>query len=145
MRSSRTSVPTFEIRLRVHRTDVDPGGVIDLGAYARFIEIAETEFFRWLGFTHVEFESFGIALPRVHVEFEFYKPAGLDDELSIAIGARAVGVHSIRLKVAVTRSGEEAKIAEATIVSSCVDATTHRSVALPDAFAEALRSQLVDS
>jgi YbgC/YbaW family acyl-CoA thioester hydrolase len=131
-----------EIRRRVHRTDVDPTGIIDFSAYARFIEIAEDELYRDLGFRPNDFTRMGVSLPRVHLEFQFYKPVLLDDELVLQTSVRGVGVHSVRLQIDVMRLGEEAQIAEAMVVVSCTD-LAHKSAPLPEEFVAALRARLV--
>ncbi len=129
------------MRERVRWSDVDAAGIIYFGAYTRFTDIAESEFYRQLGFTYANFRDMGIALPRVHVAFDFFKPAFLDDELTMGVRVGGVGVHSVRLHVDAFRETDRALLAEATLVASCID-RTRKSVPLPEGFAGALRAHL---
>jgi len=131
--------PAFVVRERVRWADVDAAGIIYFGTYTRLTDIAESEFYRSLGFTYARFKEMGVALPRVHVEFDFFRPAFLDDELSLGVRVGGVGVHSVRLQVEVMRDAE--LLAEGTVVASCID-LQRRSVPLPDEFAVALRAHL---
>jgi acyl-CoA thioester hydrolase len=133
--------PAFVVRERVRWSDVDAAGIIYFGAYTRFTDIAESEFYRSLGFTYAHFRETGIALPRVHVAFDFFKPAFLDDELTMGVRVGGVGVHSVRLHIDAFRETDRALLAEATLVVASID-SSRKSVALPDAFANALRAHL---
>jgi len=135
----KSETAVLEVRERVRWADVDSAGIIYFGAYTRFADIAESEFFRSIGFPYRVLAELGIVLPRVHVEFDFFKPAMLDDELLLKTRVGGVGVHSIRLHVDVTRATDDALLAEATIVSACVD-RARKSVPLPESLATALRA-----
>jgi acyl-CoA thioester hydrolase len=130
------------IRERVRWADVDAAGIIYFGAYARFIDIAESEFMRALGYTFATLESLGITLPRVHVEFDFFKPAKLDDEMTLETRVAGVGVHSVRYKFAISRESDDALLAEATVVVACVERTTLKSCPLPAELARTLRERI---
>jgi acyl-CoA thioester hydrolase len=132
----------FSVVERVRYPDVDPAGIIYFGAYARFIDIVESERFRSLGFTYASLEALGIVLARVHVEFDFFKPAQLDDELVLRLRVAGVGIHSVRLKVDIHRASDEALLAEARLVTACVDHETRKSKPLPPEFADALRAKI---
>ena len=77
----------------------------------------------------------------MHADFDFYRPALLGDELLFDVLVGGVGVHSVRLQIGVVRAADHRAIAEATLVSACVD-RERRSAALPDAFAHALRERV---
>jgi acyl-CoA thioester hydrolase len=146
MRSDRASAPPlsaggFGVTERVRYPDVDRGGIIYFGAYARFIDIVEAELFRSLGFTYDTLDQMGVGLTRVNVEFDFYKPALLDDELVVRVRVSGVGIHSVRLKVDFYRASDESLLAEARLVSACVD-RSRKSVPLPPSFGDALRSKI---
>jgi acyl-CoA thioester hydrolase len=131
----------FDVTERVRWADVDRAGIILFGAYARLIDVAESEFYRSLGYTFATFDGFGVDLTRVHVEFDFFKPAELDDELVLRPRVNGVGIHSVRLKVNVYRRADQALLAEVTLVSACVD-KKRKPAPLPAAFADALRAQI---
>jgi acyl-CoA thioester hydrolase len=131
----------FQVRERVRWSDVDSAGIIYFGAYARLSDVAESEFLRSLGFTYATFRELGFLLPRVHIEFDFFKPALLDDLLTMRTRVKGVGVHSVRLGVEFFRESDSALLAEATLVASCVD-LSGKSIPLNDSFAQALRANL---
>ena len=131
----------FEVTERVRWADVDKAGIIFFGAYARLIEVAEGEFYRSLGYTYASLDALGVDLTRVHVEFDFFKPAELDDQLILRPRVSGVGIHSVRLKINVHRLADQALLAEVTLVSACVN-NARKPAPLPEEFAEALRAQI---
>jgi acyl-CoA thioester hydrolase len=133
----------FEVRERVRWADIDLAGIIYFGAYARFIEIAEIEFFRHLGFTYERFMELGVFLPRVHLEFDFFEPALLDDVLVLQTRVAGIGAHSVRMRIDVLRAADRKPLALATLVAACVDIARRKKVAVPEPLASALRTQLI--
>jgi acyl-CoA thioester hydrolase len=129
---------TFESQERVRWGDVDASGSIFFGAYVRMVEHAEVEFLRALGFSFKRFDELGVRFRRVHLEFDFFKPAWLDDDLLLCISVANVGEHSVRLEVAIRRPSDEVELTHAALVSACVDAN-HETVTLPEELASALR------
>jgi acyl-CoA thioester hydrolase len=143
MKSDGTPSGTpFEFHERVRWADIDLAGIIYFGAYARFIEIAEIEFFRDLGFTYDRFRGLGVFLPRVHLEFDFFEPALLDDELVLQTRVAGVGEHSVRIRIDVLRERDRKLLAGASLVAACVDVVHKKTVPVPESLAAALRSRL---
>ncbi|GAC1310822.1 MAG: hypothetical protein NVSMB19_25160 [Vulcanimicrobiaceae bacterium] len=128
---------TFTVELRVRLADTDATGALYFGAYGRIVEIAEVEFFRSLGFGPAAFAELGIMFTRVRAEFDFFKPALVDDLLELRVAVAGVGIHSVRFAVDIFRG--ETLIAESVLVSACVD-RSRKSVTLPADIALALRS-----
>jgi acyl-CoA thioesterase FadM len=83
-------------------------------------------------------------MPRVHVSYDFFKPAMLDDEVVLRLSVAGVGVHSVRLLIDIVRATDDATLAEATVVSACMDRTSRKSAALPEGVATALRVHLAE-
>jgi acyl-CoA thioester hydrolase len=129
----------FEIHERIRLADTDAMGIIHFSAYARLIEVVEIEFFRSLGFTLPGLASEDVVLPRVHVSYDFFKPAMLDDEVVLRLSVAGVGVHSVRMLIDIVRAVDDATLAEATVVSACIDRVARKSAPLPDRVAAALR------
>ncbi|GAC1498907.1 MAG: tol-pal system-associated acyl-CoA thioesterase [Vulcanimicrobiaceae bacterium] len=129
----------FEVRDRVRWSDVDIAGIIYFGAYVRFIELAETELFRELGYPYSEmFEKLDIWLPRVHLDFDFFKPALMDDELLIRSHIARLGTSSITLKMVVQNERSAEVNASATLIVATVDRKKMRCRPLPDGFRRTL-------
>ncbi|MDQ6932017.1 MAG: acyl-CoA thioesterase [Candidatus Eremiobacteraeota bacterium] len=134
-------VRIFEVRDRVRWSDVDIAGIIYFGAYVRFIELAETELMRDLGFPYAQvFDTFNMWLPRVHLDFDFFKPAFMDDELVMKTHVARVGTSSITLKTEVYNVRAAEMDAAATLVVVCVDRQTMKSRPLPSSFGGAFRA-----
>jgi acyl-CoA thioester hydrolase len=87
------------VRDYVRWSDVDTAGIIRWSAYVRFIEVAETEFFRGLGFPYATlFDRLNVWLPRVQLHFDYRNPAKLDELLDVEVWVGRVGNSSIRLE-----------------------------------------------
>jgi len=133
---------TFEVRDRVRWSDVDIAGIIYFGAYVRFIELAETELFRELGFPYARmFEQLDVWLPRVHLDFDFHRPARMDDELVVRTRVGRVGTSSITLRIAVHDAATDALNASCTLIVATVGRKEMKSRPIPDE----LRSALIAS
>ncbi len=131
----------MRVRDRVWWSDVDQMGIMYFGRYVRFAEMAETEFFRALGYSYNELHAtFAIWLARVHLDVDFRAPARLDDELSCSARLVKVGSSSIHFRFAIDRDADERRLADIGLVIACLDATTLRSTRTPPALLERLRA-----
>jgi acyl-CoA thioester hydrolase len=129
----------FEVRDRVRWSDVDIAGIIYFGAYVRFIELAETELFRELGFPYARmFEQLDVWLPRVHLDFDFHRPARMDDELVVRTRVARLGTSSITLKIAVHDAATDALNASCTLIVATVSRQTMKSRPIPTELRDAL-------
>jgi YbgC/YbaW family acyl-CoA thioester hydrolase len=131
----------LEVDERIRRSDVDSTGTIRFMAYARLLEVAEFESLRGLGFDAAAFHRLGVELRHVHIEFDFFKPVGVDEVLTLRTTVAGVGVHSVRLRIDVLRASDGVQAAALTLVAACVD-SANRSVSMPAELAEALRARL---
>jgi YbgC/YbaW family acyl-CoA thioester hydrolase len=115
----------FVVEEYVRWSDVDYAGIIFYGSYIRFFEIAETELFRAAGLAYgAVFDRFGIFLPRKTMQSEFFRPARLDDQLSVASYIARVGKTSMTINFDVTWGGVPTVGAAASQVLVCVDRQT---------------------
>jgi acyl-CoA thioester hydrolase len=130
----------FETRVRAQWCDVDVAGIVYFAAYWRFVERAEMDFFRDLGFSYDRvFDELDFWLPRVRCEAEYHAPALMDDWLRLRTHVERVGASSLRWKTVVfnERTGEPG--AEFTLTVACIDRLRKKSRPLP----EPLRAALV--
>ena len=128
----------FRVREFVRWGDIDQAGIICYGAYVRFFEIAETEFFRAVGFPYsVLFDRFDFWLPRVQLHFEFRQPAMLDDLLEVEVWVGHLGRTSLRLEFSV-RKVEGEVTAEGYEVVVAIDRKHFRPIPVPAEVAAAL-------
>ena len=128
---SLNSPHRFRVREYVRWGDIDQAGIICYGAYVRFFEIAETEFFRALGFPYsVLFERFDFWLPRVQLHFEFQRPALLDELLEVEVWVGRIGQTSLRLEFCV-RKVEGEITAEGYEIVVAIDRKTFQPIPVP--------------
>ena len=94
----------FRVTEYVRWEDIDAAGIINYQAYLRFFGLAEVELFRSCGLSYKAlFEEFGIWLPRVHVECDFFQPVRLDELLIVEAFFSRIGNSSIHLNFEVKR------------------------------------------
>src|SRR5436305_10847289 len=89
-RQGETSMPQTTIAIRVPFHDVDSTGRIHFTAMFRYMEIAEHELRRSIGFPQaISFPN--IAFPRVHVACDFRGAVRYDEEVTIEAVVESVG------------------------------------------------------
>lgn len=131
----------FETRLPVQWCDVDIAGIMYFGAYWRFVERAEMEFFRELGFPYDRvFQEYGFWLPRVRCEADYHAPALMEDWLRMRTHLEKVGASSVRWKTVAFNERTQAAGAVFSMTVACIDAVTKKSRALPEPIRSALLS-----
>jgi acyl-CoA thioester hydrolase len=129
-----------EIRERVRWSDVDLMGIVYYGKYLRFVEAAETEFFRALGYPYgLIAEEFGVWIARVHLDCDYRAPAKLDDEIVSRAELRKIGGSSMTFAFPVERAGGT-RLVDVTLVLAALDRTTLRATRIPAPLANALRA-----
>lgn len=129
----------FKVFDRVRWSEVDGAGIIYFGAYVRFIELAETEMMREVGLPYGEvFDRFDIWLPRVHLEFDFYAPARLDELLEVRSSIERIGTSSIASHLEIWNQTTGRQCALAKMVVACIDRRTLQSRPLPAGMIAAL-------
>ncbi|MDZ7268590.1 MAG: acyl-CoA thioesterase [candidate division KSB1 bacterium] len=134
----------FRVREFVRWGDIDQAGIICYGAYVRFFEIAETEFFRAIGLPYaILFDRFDFWLPRVQLHFDFHRPALLDDLLEVEIWAGRVGRTSLRFEFCVHKVGG-AITAEGYEIVVAVNRRSFHPIGLPEELLTALAPYRAD-
>jgi acyl-CoA thioester hydrolase len=141
-------MPLTSITIRVPFHDVDSTGRIHFTAMFRYMEIAEHELRRSIGFP--EATSFkDIAFPRVHVECDFRGTIRYDDELTVEAQVDHIGRSSwtvafiARIKQEagnIEQQGESSPVAEGHMTMVAMDQRTERAIPLPEALRSALAS-----
>jgi acyl-CoA thioester hydrolase len=141
----QTSIP-----VRVAFQDVDASGRIHFTAMLRYMDIAEHELRRSIGFPQaITFPD--IVFPRVHVECDFRGAIRYDDQLAVDAQVERVGRSSwtVAFVARLTRAaasegdggGEERMpplVAEGRMTMVAMDAKTERAIPLPDELRSAL-------
>jgi acyl-CoA thioester hydrolase len=136
-------VDVVRVRDRVWWSDVDKMGVMFFARYIRFAEMAETEFFRALGYSYDEMrEQFGIWLARVHVEIDFRHPALLDDELVCRAELDKIAGATIHFRFPVERISDGRRLADIAFVVVCLDAKSLKTTRIPPVIRDLLRAHI---
>jgi len=141
-------MPQTSVKIRVPFHDVDSTGRIHFTAMFRYMEIAEHELRRSIGFP--EATSFkDMAFPRVHVECDFRGAIRYDDELTVEARVDRVG-HSSWTVAFIARIARQAgkreqqevspPVAEGQMTMVAIDQTTEQAIPLPEALRSALAS-----
>jgi len=130
---------------RVRWSDIDTSGVILWSAYARLVEMAETELFRAAGFPYgTLWDRLDVWLPRVQFHIDYRSPVRLDDLLDVEIWISRIGRSSIRFEIAMKKADGQLA-AECYLVIVSISRTDGRSVEVPNALAEALAPYRIDA
>lgn len=127
------------VKEHVRWSDVDASGIIRWSAYTRFVELAETELFRAIGFPYANlWERLDIWLPRVQFHLDCRTPARLDDLLEVGIGVERIGNSSIRFGFAMKKT-DGALAAEGYLVVVAIGRVDGKPVEVPKALVDALQ------
>jgi acyl-CoA thioester hydrolase len=128
------------VRERVRWRDVDIMGVVHYANYLRFMEAAESEFFRALGFPYdVIADELGVWIARVHLECDYRAPAKLDDEITCRAELQKMGGSSMTFTFPVERA-DGVRLIDGKLVLAALDRTTLRATRIPPRLATALRA-----
>ena len=128
---------TFSWPMRVYYRDTDAGGMVFHANYFSFMECARTELLQSLGFDLGELARRDHVLFVVHsAQIAYHKPALLNDSLTVTAQVKRLGRASIEFDQAVKR-GEEV-LASAELTLACVNAKSHRPIAVPEAIQKRL-------
>lgn len=74
----------FKITRRVEFSETDMAGIVHFSNYYRYMESAEHQFFRSLGFSIVTRQTDPpVGWPRVHASFDFKHPLRFEDEFEV--------------------------------------------------------------
>jgi acyl-CoA thioester hydrolase len=142
-------MPEVTTRVRVSFVDVDSSQRIHFAAMFRYMEVAEHELMRALGFPYATALR-QLAFPRVHLECDFRGAIFYDDVLDIVARIERVGssswtvhftAHPAALEGIDSEPAEDARatiLAEGRMTIVAMNPETERATALPDNLRRAL-------
>jgi YbgC/YbaW family acyl-CoA thioester hydrolase len=114
--------------------DIDLAGIARYGSYTRFLDIAETDLYRSLGTPlSVLHAQYKVWLPRKIMHIDYFSPARLDDEVTIAAYFSGIGRTSVTLNVDLLRDDRTTLVAAAHLVLVCVNLELEK-IPLPPEF-----------
>lgn len=132
-------MPQVSIQVRVPFFDVDSSERIHYTAMLRYMEIAEHELMRSLGFPYAT-TLLALRFPRVHVSCDYRSAIRYDDVLTVEARVDHVGRSSWTVVFTARQASEGEVAAEGKMTIVALDLESERSRPLPDE----LRSSLTD-
>jgi acyl-CoA thioester hydrolase len=132
-------MPQVSIQVRVPFVDVDSSERIHYTAMMRYMEVAENELMRSLGFPYAT-SLRDVRFPRVHVSCDYRGAIRYDDLLTVEAHVDHVGRSSWTLGVRALHLPDGKVVAEGKMTIVAIDPETERARALPDE----LRAALID-
>jgi acyl-CoA thioester hydrolase len=124
-------MPTpFHTTRFVEFSDTDMAGIVHFSAFFRFMESAEHQLLRSLGFSI--FSKVGgdtITFPRVAASCEYHSPARCEDNLEIDVTVRRVGTKSVTYGFEFSQDGR--KVASGEITGVCCRLVNSHPVSIP--------------
>jgi YbgC/YbaW family acyl-CoA thioester hydrolase len=96
----------FRTRRRIRFAETDMAGIVHFSNYFRFMEDAEHEFFRSLGFSiHTRIDGKLIGWPRVRAECAYHAPLAYDETVDIHLVVRKKTKKTITCEYEFTKQG----------------------------------------
>lgn len=129
----------FQIPVRIYWEDTDASGVVYYANYARFFERARTDWLRQYGIDQGSLaQAIGVLVVVRRMQFEFARPARLDDLCWASVEILQARKASAVLRQQLRRQHDDTLLAGAEITLACLDAGTFG----PAAFPEPIKSML---
>lgn len=133
----------FEYRLRVRYHETDQQGIVYHARYLEYLDVAMTEYFRYLGWDYRRLVAEGCDPSIVRTTLNFIRPASFEDEIRIGVRPLRIGNASFTLGYDVTRShGHEVLLAAETVYVN-FDAANKRSRPLPASVRDRMTQDLL--
>jgi len=132
----------FRTKRLVEFSDTDMAGIMHFSAFFRYMEAAEHELLRSLGFSvYSELDGQPVSFPRVAASCQFQSPARCEELLDIDVTVRRVGAKSVTYGFAFSHRGRDVATGEMTSVCCRVDhGKPPVSIAIPEEVAAKLRA-----
>lgn len=124
----------FRITRRVEFSETDMAGIVHFSNYYRYMEAAEHEFFRSIGFSIVTRQTDPpVGWPRVHASFDFKHPLRFEDEFEVLLQVAEKRSRSLTYAFRIRKLGEaeplECATGKLTVVCVIKDAAGKMSAA----------------
>ena len=131
----------FKTIRRVEFSDTDMAGIVHYANFFRYMEAAETGFFRSLGFSLVlKNEEPFVGWPRVHAECDYVQPLRFEDEVEIhlLVSEKKSKSVSYQFRFRKLNANPPVEVARGSLTVVCV---THehgrmRAMAIPESIAD---------
>jgi acyl-CoA thioester hydrolase len=133
------SLAPFKTVLRVTWADTDAAQVVHYANYFRFLERAEEDFYRYLGFSFIDIAKMGLWFPRVEVFCQYKKPARFNDLIEVELTVEELREKSVKYGFRMFNKDNGVLLAEGYVVIVMADRQTQKAVPIPKEIVEKLR------
>jgi YbgC/YbaW family acyl-CoA thioester hydrolase len=117
----------FTTRRRVEFVDTDMAGIVHFSNFFRFMEAAEQEFLRSLGFgVSFTWEGEALGFPRVSATCDYLRPARFEDVLDVHVSVEKVGRKSVTYRFDFLLHGEA--VARGRVSAVCCRVVRHHEL-----------------
>ncbi len=131
----------YKVRRRVEFSETDMAGIVHYSNFFRYMEAAEHEFFRSLGFSVAAWQvDQPVGWPRVHAACDFKHPLRFEDEMEIhmLVSGKKTKSLSYQFRIRKLNGPEPVEVARGSLTVVCV---THqggamKAAAIPQEIAE---------
>jgi len=133
---------------RVEFSDTDMAGIVHFSKYLCYMEFAEHDFFRTLGFSGAQkFGDLTYGWPRVEVKASYHRPLRFENEIEIRLSLTKISSRSLGFEFSIVNLGDQLIVATGSYTTVCViqrEDGSMKSKELPKELATRLKSH-VDS
>jgi YbgC/YbaW family acyl-CoA thioester hydrolase len=135
----------FQITRRVEFSETDMEGIMHFSNFFRFMETAESAFFRSLGYSVVlSRNGLAMGLPRVHAECDYVAPLRFEEEVLVHLLVEKKGTRSLTYQFRFYRlndSGQQ-QVARGRLTAVCAERRkdgSMKAVPLPTGLVEKIQ------
>src|SRR5262245_63849262 len=125
----------FKLTRQIDFAETDMAGIMHFSNFFRFMEAAETAFFRSLGQSIYPRDLHSVGWPRVLADCDFKRPLRFEDLVEIHLLVRAKGEKSLTYSFIFRKLNEAPvrEVARGSVVTACVsrDKENGKMVAVP--------------
>jgi len=126
-----SKVKIYTLPMRVYFQDTDAGGVVYHASYLNFMERARTEWLRTFGYSNAGLmKELGVVFVVRSLKIDYFKPALLDDMLSVTALVKDVGRSRVNIVQTVMRQQEVLVEADVHLVSVSIE--SFKPVSVPE-------------
>ena len=117
--------------LRVRFSECDAQNVVFNARYADYVDVASTEYMRYLIGGYQRFVERGFSTQVVNLNIDWFAPAVFDDVLLLTMSCANIGTSSFSLTCSIERLSDHSKIAQASVVYVVLDDTKATKTPIP--------------
>ena len=130
----------FTTKRRVEFADTDMANIVHFSNFFRFMEAAEQEFLRSLGFRVVRLEE-RLGFPRVSASCDYLRPARFEDVIDVTVAVQNIGRKSVTYRFDFALGGEGLRRADRAARVAVVEHKLE-SVEIPPGIARKMEASL---